>query len=227
MSGKPNLRPANPHFSSGPCAKRPGWSPAVLDQAVLGRSHRSPQGKARLKAALDRTHALLGLPSDYRVIHTPGSDTGAMETAMWSLLGSRPVQLLSFESFGQAWAVDALEQLKLEPEILEAPYGELADLSRVRPDADLVFPWNGTTSGVRVPNADFIAADREGLTLCDATSAAFAMPLDWSKLDVATFSWQKALGGRPDTACSCWPPGPSKERRATRRPGPCPSSSGC
>jgi phosphoserine aminotransferase len=167
----------------------------VLHGAVLGRSHRSPPAKARLKAALDRTAALLELPPGYRILHTPGSDTGAMEMAMWSLLGPRPVQVLAFESFGQAWAVDVLEQLKLDAEILDAPYGQLPDLSRVRPDADLVFPWNGTTSGVRVPDADFIAADREGLTLCDATSAAFAMPLDWPKLDVATFSWQKALGG--------------------------------
>lgn len=195
MSAKPDPRPANPNFSSGPCAKRPGWTPAVLADAVVGRSHRSPEAKARLKAALDRTHALLGLPHDYRIVHTPGSDTGAVEMAMWSLLGPRPVQLLAFDSFGQAWAVDVLEQLRLEAEVLSAPYGELPDLSRVRPDADLVFPWNGTTSGVRVPDAGFIAADRRGLTICDATSAAFAMPLDWAKLDVASFSWQKALGG--------------------------------
>ena len=194
-TAKPAMRPARPYFSSGPCAKRPGWSPENLSSALLGRSHRSSPGKARLKAAIDQTRALLGVPADYLVGITPGSDTGAVEMALWSLLGPRPVQVLAFESFGKDWVTDVTKQLKLGAEILDAPYGRLPDLSRVRGEADLVFTWNGTTSGVRVPNADFIAADRAGLTLCDATSACFAQALDWAKLDVTTFSWQKALGG--------------------------------
>ena len=192
---KPAMRPARAEFSSGPCAKRPGWAPENLQNAVLGRSHRSKLGKARLKEAIDRTRDLLEVPDDYLIGIVPGSDTGAMEMAMWSLLGGRPVQLLAFESFGKDWVTDVVKQLKLDAEVLDAPYGELPDLARVRKDADLVFTWNGTTSGVRVPNADFIAADREGVTICDATSAAFAQDLDWAKLDVVTFSWQKALGG--------------------------------
>ncbi|OYU68596.1 MAG: phosphoserine transaminase [Alphaproteobacteria bacterium PA2] len=192
---KPAMRPARPEFSSGPCAKRPGWSPQNLQNAVLGRSHRSKPGKARLKDAIDRTRQLLEVPDDYLVGIVPGSDTGAVEMAMWSMLGPKPIQLLAFESFGKDWVTDVVKQLKLPAEVLEAPYGELPDLSKVRPDADLVFTWNGTTSGVRVPNADFISADREGITICDATSAAFAQNLDWAKLDVVTFSWQKALGG--------------------------------
>ena len=192
---KPAMRPARPEFSSGPCAKRPGWSPQNLQNAVLGRSHRSKPGKARLKDAIDRTRQLLEVPDDYLVGIVPGSDTGAVEMAMWSMLGPKPIQLLAFESFGKDWVTDVVKQLKLPAEVLEAPYGELPDLSMVRPDADLVFTWNGTTSGVRVPNADFISADREGITICDATSAAFAQDLDWAKLDVVTFSWQKALGG--------------------------------
>ena len=192
---KPAMRPARPKFSSGPCAKRPGWSPQNLQNAVLGRSHRSKPGKARLKDAIDRTRQLLEVPDDYLVGIVPGSDTGAVEMAMWSMLGPKPIQLLAFESFGKDWVTDVVKQLKLPAEVLEAPYGELPDLSKVRPDADLVFTWNGTTSGVRVPNADFISADREGVTICDATSAAFAQDLDWAKLDVVTFSWQKALGG--------------------------------
>ena len=193
---KPAVRPARPEFSSGPCAKRPGWSPDKLGSAVLGRSHRSKLGKSRLKLAIDRTREVLEVPADYLIGIVPGSDTGAVEMAMWSMLGARPVQLLAFESFGKDWATDVVKQLKLkEVEVLEAPYGELPDLARVRADADLVFTWNGTTSGARVPNADFIAADREGITLCDATSAAFAQALDWTKLDVVTFSWQKVLGG--------------------------------
>ena len=192
---KPAMRPARPEFSSGPCAKRPGWSPQNLQNAVLGRSHRSKPGKARLKDAIDRTRQLLEVPDDYLVGIVPGSDTGAVEMAMWSMLGPKPIQLLAFESFGKDWVTDVVKQLKLPAEVLEAPYGELPDLSKVRPDADLVFTWNGTTSGVRVPNADFISADREGVTICDATSAAFAQDLDWAKLDVVTFSWQKALGG--------------------------------
>lgn len=192
---KPAMRPARPEFSSGPCAKRPGWTPENLQNAVLGRSHRSKLGKARLQEAIDRTRQVLEVPEDFLIGIVPGSDTGAVEMALWSMLGPRPVQLLAFESFGKDWVTDVVKQLKLPAEVLEAPYGELPDLTKVRKDADLVFTWNGTTSGVRVPNADFIAADREGITICDATSAAFAQALDWAKLDVVTFSWQKALGG--------------------------------
>jgi phosphoserine aminotransferase len=193
---KPAMRPARPEFSSGPCAKRPGWSSQALTNAVLGRSHRSKPGKARLQDCIERMRTVLEVPDSHLVGIVPGSDTGAVEMAMWSMLGARPVQILAFESFGKDWAVDAVKQLKLaDCEVLDAPYGELPDLTKVRPDADLVFTWNGTTSGVRVPNADFIAADRTGITICDATSACFAQALDWSKLDVATFSWQKALGG--------------------------------
>ena len=194
-TAKPAMRPARPEFSSGPCAKRPGWAPENLSNAVLGRSHRSKLGKARLKEAIDRTRAVLEVPDDYLIGIVPGSDTGAVEMAMWSMLGPKPVQLLAFESFGKDWVTDVTKQLKLEAEVLSAPYGELPDLTQVRKDADLVFTWNGTTSGVRVPNADFIAADRDGVVICDATSAAFAQKLDWPKLDVVTFSWQKALGG--------------------------------
>jgi phosphoserine aminotransferase len=192
---KPAMRPARPEFSSGPCAKRPGWAPENLQNAVLGRSHRSKLGKARLKEAIDRTREVLEVPDDYLIGIVPGSDTGAVEMAMWSMLGPKPVQLLAFESFGKDWVTDVTKQLKLDAEVLDAPYGELPDLTKVRGDADLVFTWNGTTSGVRVPNGDFIAPDREGITICDATSAAFAQDLAWDKLDVVTFSWQKALGG--------------------------------
>ena len=192
---KPAMRPARPEFSSGPCAKRPGWNPQNLQNAVLGRSHRSKPGKARLQEAIDRTRQVLEVPDDFLIGIVPGSDTGAVEMALWSMLGPKPVQLLAFESFGKDWVTDVVKQLKLPAEVLDAPYGELPDLSKVRADADLVFTWNGTTSGVRVPNADFISADREGITICDATSAAFAQDLDWAKLDVVTFSWQKALGG--------------------------------
>ena len=192
----PAMRPARPEFSSGPCAKRPGWTPENLGSAVLGRSHRSKIGKARLQEAIALTRAILEVPDDYLIGIVPASDTGAVEMAMWSMLGPRPVQVLAFESFSKDWATDAVKQLKLkDAEVLEAPYGQLPDLKRVRPDADLIFTWNGTTSGVKVPNADFIAADREGVVICDATSAAFAQPLDWAKLDVVTFSWQKVLGG--------------------------------
>ena len=192
---KPAMRPARPEFSSGPCAKRPGWTPEILTNAVLGRSHRSKLGKARLKEAIDRTRQVLQVPEDFLIGIVPGSDTGAVEMAMWSMLGARPVQLLAFESFGKDWVTDVTKQLKIEAEVLSAPYGELPDLTKVRKDADLVFTWNGTTSGVRVPNGDFIADDRDGVTICDATSAAFAQDLPWAKLDVVTFSWQKALGG--------------------------------
>ncbi len=192
---KPAMRPARPEFSSGPCAKRPGWTPENLRNAVLGRSHRSKLGKARIVEAITRTREVLQVPDDFLIGIVPGSDTGAVEMAMWSMLGPKPVQLLAFESFGKDWVTDVVKQLKLPAEVLDAPYGQLPDLTKVRPDADLVFTWNGTTSGVRVPNADFISAEREGIVICDATSAAFAQDLDWAKLDAVTFSWQKALGG--------------------------------
>lgn len=192
---KPTARPARAEFSSGPCAKRPGWSPQSLRTDVLGRSHRGKLGKARLKEAIDRTRSLLEIPADYRIGIVPASDTGAVEMAMWSLLGPRQVDILSFESFGEGWVTDAVKQLKLGCAVLTANYGALPDLGKVDPAHDLIFTWNGTTSGVRVPNADFISADREGVVICDATSAAFAQALDWRKLDATTFSWQKALGG--------------------------------
>ncbi len=194
-TAKPAMQPARPEFSSGPCAKRPGWTPENLSGAVLGRSHRSKLGKARLQEAITRTRAVLQVPDDFLIGIVPGSDTGAVEMAMWSMLGARKVQLLAFESFGKDWVTDVTKQLKIDAEVLDAPYGKLPDLTKVDPACDLVFTWNGTTSGVRVPNADFISADREGVVICDATSAAFAQDLDWAKLDVITFSWQKALGG--------------------------------
>ena len=193
---RPGVKPATPHFSSGPCAKRPGWSVAALQGALVGRSHRSKPGKAKLKEAIDRTRAVLGVPADYRIGIVPGSDTGAVEMALWSLLGQRPVDMIAFESFGEGWVTDVVKQLKLDARVFTAAYGELPDLAAVDTKTrDVVFTWNGTTSGVRVPNADWIAADRDGLTICDATSAAFAQDLDWPKLDVVTFSWQKVLGG--------------------------------
>jgi phosphoserine aminotransferase len=192
----PSVRPSVPHFSSGPCAKRPGWSPQNLASAVLGRSHRSKPGKAKLKRAIELTREVLEVPADYRIGIVPASDTGAVEMALWSLLGPRPVTLIAWESFGEGWVNDGVKELKLKNvTTLKAGYGALPDLDKVDPASDIVFTWNGTTSGVRVPNADWIAADRAGLSICDATSAAFSQPLEWSKLDVATFSWQKALGG--------------------------------
>ena len=192
----PASRPTVPHFSSGPCAKRPGWSPQNLNGAVLGRSHRSEAGKAKLKRAIDLTREVLVVPADYRVGIVPASDTGAVEMALWSLLGPRPVTVIAWESFGEGWVNDVVKELKLDNvTTLKAGYGELPDLTKVDPASDVVFTWNGTTSGARVPTADWIAADRSGLTICDATSAAFAQPLEWPKLDVVTFSWQKALGG--------------------------------
>ncbi len=195
MTSMPNARPARAFFSSGPCAKRPGWSSQNFQTDTLGRSHRSGVGKARLKEALDRTRSILALPDDYRIGIVPASDTGAVEMAMWSMLGARPVDMLAWESFGQGWVTDAVKQLELDARVLTAPYGEIADLSAVDPAHDVVFTWNGTTSGVRVANADWISDDREGIVICDATSAIFAQPLDWSKLDVVTYSWQKVLGG--------------------------------
>jgi phosphoserine aminotransferase len=192
----PTARPRVPHFSSGPCAKRPGWTPQALSDAFVGRSHRSKPGKAKLKRAIDLTRELLRVPADYRIGIVPASDTGAVEMALWSLLGQRPVTMLAWESFGEGWVSDVAKELKLKDvTLMRAPYGELPDLGKVDPASDVVFTWNGTTSGVRVPNADWIKADRTGLTICDATSAAFAQPLDWPKLDVVTFSWQKAAGG--------------------------------
>ncbi|MBS0469598.1 MAG: phosphoserine transaminase [Proteobacteria bacterium] len=197
MTGNtPAVRPARPFFSSGPCAKRPGWTPEALNSALLGRSHRSKPGKAKLKDAIDRTKALLGIPADYRVGIVPASDTGAVEMALWSMLGPRPVDCFAWESFGEDWVTDTVKQLKIkDARVIKAGYGDLPDLTQADPTHDIVFLWNGTTSGVRVPDADWIAKDREGLTICDATSAAFAMDLPWDKLDVTTFSWQKVLGG--------------------------------
>ena len=193
---KPAVRPANPHFSSGPCAKRPGYSLDNLKNAVLGRSHRSGLGKARLKEVIDKTKAILGIPDDYLVGIMPASDTGAFEAALWSLLGARGVDVLAFESFGSGWVTDITKQLKLEDvRVLEADYGQLPDLANVDFSRDVVFTWNGTTSGVKVPNGDWIAADRAGLTIVDATSAVFAQEIAWDKVDVLTYSWQKVMGG--------------------------------
>ena len=195
-TSKPSRLPLNPRFSSGPCSKRPGWSPDALKGALTGRSHRSKEGKARLGLAIEKTRALLGLPDGYHVGIMPGSDTGAFEAAMWSLLGSRGVDVLAWEAFGKIWVVDILRELKIEnARALEADYGVLPDLSAVDFSRDVVFTWNGTTAGVRVPNGDWIPDDREGLTLVDATSAIFAQPIDWAKTDVVTYSWQKVLGG--------------------------------
>jgi phosphoserine aminotransferase len=193
---RPQVRPTNPCFSSGPCAKRPGWSVAALSGALLGRSHRSKPGKARLAALIERTRIILGVPDDYRIAIVPASDTGAVEMALWSLLGARGVDMLSWESFGAGWVTDVVKQLRLDDvRVLEADYGHLPDLAAVDPERDTVFTWNGTTSGVRVPDGDWIAAGRGGLTICDATSAVFAMELPWDRLDVVTYSWQKVMGG--------------------------------
>jgi phosphoserine aminotransferase len=193
---KPNIRPARPFFSSGPCAKPPGWSPEALRDAFIARSHRAAGGKARLQDVIERTRQILGIPADYLIGIVAGSDTGAIEMAMWSLLGPRPVDVLSWENFGSMWVIDVVDQLKIKgARVIEAPYGSLPDLSKVDPDHDAVFTWNGTTSGVCVPNGNWIAAGRKGLTLCDATSAVFSMEMPWDKLDVTTWSWQKAMGG--------------------------------
>lgn len=193
---RPDVRPARPYFSSGPCAKRPGWSPQNLNDACVGRSHRSKEGKAKLKLAIDKTGEILGVPADYKIGIVAASDTGAVEMALWSLLGARGVDMMAWESFGSGWVTDVVKQLKLDTvRKLEAGYGDLPDLAQVNFDNDVVFTWNGTTSGVRVPNGDWIPDDRAGLTICDATSAAFAQDLPWDKLDVTTFSWQKVMGG--------------------------------
>jgi phosphoserine aminotransferase len=194
---RPVLRPADARFSSGPTKKRPGWTLQALEGALLGRSHRSKPGKAKLKEAIDRTRTVLGVPADFKIAIVPASDTGAVEMAMWSMLGARPVDVFAWESFGEEWVTDAVEQLKLEDCRIHVgrPYGVLPDLSLARPTADVVFTQNGTTSGARIPNFDWIADDREGITFNDATSAAFAQPIEWSKCDVVTFSWQKVLGG--------------------------------
>ena len=195
-TAKPAMRPARPNFSSGPCAKRPGWDVEKLRGALVGRSHRANAVKARLKEAIDRTREVLEVPDDFLIGIVPASDTGAVEMAMWSMLGPLPVQVAAWESFSKDWVTDIVDQLKLpDAEALVAPFGELPDLSKVRPDADLVFAWNGTTSGARVANANFISAERKGVVICDATSAAFAQNLEWDKLDVVTFSWQKVMGG--------------------------------
>ena len=220
---RPTLRPANPCFGSGPTAKRPGWSVAALDRALVGRSHRSAAGKERLTEVLARSRALLGLPDDYRIGIVPASDTGAFEMAMWLLLGARGVDVLAWESFGKGWLIDAREQLRLEDmRALQADYGALPDLAAVAPDRDVVFTWNGTTSGVRVPDADWIAADRAGVSLCDATSAVFAMALPWAKLDVVTYSWQKVLGGEAQHGILILSPRAVERLESFRPPRPLP-----
>lgn len=195
MANKPNVKPARPWFSAGPTAKRPGWSREAVSTDLLGRGIRAPEVVARFSHGLALTRELLEVPEDWALVYLPGSDTGAVEAALWNLLGPRPVQVMAFENFGKVWATDVRDHLKLEPELLTAPWGRFPDVGRVDPKADLVFPWNGTTSGVKAPGGDWISADREGLVICDATSAAFAMPLPWDRLDVVTFSFQKALGG--------------------------------
>ena len=220
---RPAIRPRNPCFSSGPCAKRPGWTPAALDDAFLGRSHRSAAGKAKLAEVIARSRDLLGLPADYRLGIVPASDTGAVEMALWSLLGARGADMLIWESFGKTWAADAAKQLKLDDlRMIEADYGRLPDLSRVDFARDVVFTWNGTTSGVRVPDGDWIAGSRAGLTICDATSAVFAMDLPWDKLDVVTWSWQKALGGEAAHGMLALSPRAVERLESYRPPWPLP-----
>ena len=215
---KPAARPANPNFSSGPCAKRPGWTPQALANALTGRSHRSKEGKARLKLAIDKTRSVLGVPKDYRIGIMAASDTGAIEAAFWSMLGARGIDVLSWESFGKGWATDVLKELKLKDvRELEAPYGALPDLAKADFSRDVVFTWNGTTSGVRVPDGKWISADRTGLTFVDATSAAFAQVIDWDKCDVTTFSWQKAVGGEAQHGVIILSPR-AAERLATHNP---------
>ena len=215
---KPALRPARPYFSSGPCAKRPGWTPEILSHAVLGRSHRSAAGKAKLADVIQLSRDVLGIPADYRLGIVPASDTGAVEMALWSLLGPRRVTVLAWESFSSEWAGDVAQELKLTPHVLRANYGELPDLNAVDWSHDVVFAWNGTTSGVCVPDGDWIPADREGLAICDATSAVFAMELPWAKLDVVTWSWQKVLGGEAAHGMIALSPR-AVERLTTHKPG--------
>ena len=221
---KPTTRPQNPNFSSGPCAKRPGWSVAALEDALTGRSHRSKPGKAKLAEVIDRTRSILGIPGNYRIGIVPASDTGAVEMALWGMLGSRGVDVLAWESFGKGWVTDITKQLKLEDtRVIEADYGLLPDLAQADFARDVVFTWNGTTSGVRVPDAEWIPADREGLAICDATSAVFAMALDWSKLDAVTWSWQKVLGGEAQHGMLVLSAARGRApRKPTRRPGRCP-----
>ena len=219
-AAKPVTKPNRPFFSSGPCAKPAGWTADKLDTSALGRSHRGAMGKAKLAEAIDRTHALLRLPADYKLGIVPASDTGAMEMAIWSLLGTRRVTMLAWESFGAGWVTDVANQLKLDADIRTPGYGEIADLGGIDPADDVVFTWNGTTSGVRVPNTDWIAADRTGLSICDATSAAFAQDIDWTKIDVGTFSWQKALGG--EAAHGMLVLSPRAVERLTSEPAPRP-----
>ena len=206
MTTKPKTRPARPWFSAGPTAKRPGYSLAGLPSDLLGRGIRAPEVVARFAYALERTRVLLEVPADYQMVYVPGSQTGAIEAVLWGMLGERPVQVMAFENFGKQWETAVKSRLKLDPEVLSAGWGDLPDLSRVDPAKDLIFPWNGTTSGVRVANADFISDDREGLVICDATSAAFGMALDWAKLDVVGFSFQKALGGEAGIGVLCLSP---------------------
>lgn len=206
MTNKPDIRPARPWFSSGPTAKRPGYSLAGLPSDLLGRGIRAPEVVARFADALELTREVLRVPAEFQMLYMPGSQTGAVEAALWCMLGERAVQVVAFENFGKQWQTAIQDRLKLEPEVLSAGWGDLPDMSLVDPRKDLVFPWNGTTAGVRVPNADFIAADREGLVICDATSAAFSMPLDWTKLDVVAFSFQKALGGEAGIGVLCLSP---------------------
>ena len=217
---KPDTRPNRPYFSSGPCAKPPGWAPQSLDISALGRSHRGAIGKAKLAEAIERTHALLRLPADYKLGIVPASDTGAMEMAIWSLLGTRPVTMLAWESFGAGWVTDVAKQLSLDAEIRTADYGAICELDGIDPASDIVFTWNGTTSGVRVPNGNWIDANRTGLSICDATSAAFAQNIDWAKIDVGTFSWQKALGG--EAAHGMLVLSPRAVERLEREPAPRP-----
>jgi phosphoserine aminotransferase len=217
---KPSTKPQRPYFSSGPCAKPPGWAPEKLDTSALGRSHRGSIGKTKLAEAIERTHTLLKLPSEYRLAIVPASDTGAMELALWSLLGPRPVTMLAWESFGAGWVTDVAKQLKLQADIRAADYGAIADLAGIDPASDIVFTWNGTTSGVRVPDGDWIAADRTGLSICDATSAAFGQDIEWRKIDVGTFSWQKALGG--EAAHGMLVLSPRAIERLEREPAPRP-----
>ena len=220
MVNRPSAHPARPFFSSGPCAKPPGWSPSLLRQDTLGRSHRGTLGKARLAEAIERTHALLRLPADYRLAIVPASDTGAMEMALWALLGPRPVTMLAWESFGAGWVADVARHLKLNADIRTAGYGEICELGQIDPASDIVFTWNGTTSGVRVPDGEWIATDRSGLSICDATSAAFAQDVDWARIDVGTFSWQKALGG--EAAHGMLVLSPRAAERLEREPAPRP-----